>query len=367
MYKLSFLLTGLSLLLIACSPKEPVRIGYIGSITGKNSDLGVAARDAAILAVESVNTSGGINGRKIELIDKDDAQNPDTAARVAQELIGSKVVAIVGPLASSMTKASLPVINNAKVVMISPTASSNELSGRDDFFFRVMEPNTLFAKHQAETCRKLKIKRVAAIYDIQNKTYTVEMFNTFKDEFVRQGGIVASEIRFDSQSSPSFSRLVAQLDLKSAGAVMVLANTIDSLNIAQQIRKVNPEITILSGACGIAQRDLLEQAGKSIDNIIFTLPVNSRSETAAYRQFSADFKNRFHYEPTFAATLAYDAMQLIFTALRKNPDSARLRDTIKGIESFTGLQGEVKLDRYGDPSRNLFVTRYLKGHEEVIK
>jgi hypothetical protein len=57
---------------------------------------------------------------------------------------------------------------------------------------------------------------------------------------------------------------------------------------------------------------------------------------------------------------------LIFAALRKNPDSSKLRDTIKGIGSFAGLQGEVKLDQFGDPSRNLFVTRYLKGQEEVV-
>jgi branched-chain amino acid transport system substrate-binding protein len=230
-----------------------------------------------------------------------------------------------------------------------------------------MEPNSLFAKHQAETCQKLKITKVSAIYDQQNKTYTVEMFNTFKDEFTRNGGTVVKEVTFDSKTNPSFNQLVRQLDLKSVGAVMVLANTIDSLNIAQQIRKEHPDVTILSGACGIAQRDLLQQAGKSIDNIIFTLPVNSRSNAVAFIKFSDSFRKRFNYEPTFAATLSYDAMQLIFTALRKNPDTSKLRDTIKGISSFSGLQGEVMLDQFGDPSRDLFVTRYLKGQEEVVE
>lgn len=364
------MLAGFCLVMIccvACNRHEPIKIGYVGSITGKNSDLGVAARDAAVLAVESVNAAGGINGRKVILIDKDDAQNPETAVKVVNELISDRVVAIVGPLASSMTKAVLPAVNRAQVVMVSPTSSSQELSGLDDFFFRVMEPNTLFAKHQAETCRKLDVKRVAAIYDLQNKAYTVEMFNVFKDEFTRLGGVVTKEVTFDSATKPSFLPLVRQLDLQSAGAVMVLANTIDSLNIAQQVRKENPGIMILSGACGIAQRDLLQQAGKSIDNIIFTLPVNSRSETGEYLKFRDRFRKRFNYDPTFAATLSYDAVQLLFTALRKNSDSSRLRETISGIESFAGVQGEVRLDRFGDPSRNLFVTRYRKGQEEVVR
>lgn len=365
--KKCYFLILLLLLLFACVRNEPIKIGFVGSITGKNSDLGVAARDAAVLAVETVNASGGIDGRKVVLIDKDDEQNAETAVKAVNELVASKVAAIVGHLASSMTKTSLPVVNDSKVVMVSPLSSSNELSGKDDYLFRVMEPNSLFAKHQAETCRKLKIDRVAAIYDLQNKAYTVEMFNVFKEEFIRQGGVVTKEVTFDSATKPSLYPLVKELELKSAGAVMVLANTVDSLNIAQQIRKENPGITILSGACGIAQRDLLQQAGRSIDNIIFTLPVNSRSETATYKQFNENFRKRFNYEPTFAATLTYDATQLIFTALRKNPDASRLRDTVKGLGSFAGLQGEVKLDQFGDPSRNLFVTRYLKGQEEVVK
>ena len=367
MGKSRFIITALMLAMVACTGKEPIKIGFVGSITGKNSDLGVAARDAAVLAVEKVNASGGINGRKVLLIDKDDAQDPAKAVKAVNELIGSNVAAIVGHLASSMTKASLPIINSSKTVMVSPTSSSTELSGKDDYFFRVMEPNTLFAKHQAETCRKLQINRVAAIYDQQNRAYTVEMFNVFKDEFIRLGGTITKEVTFDSAAKPSLLPLVRQLDLKSAGAVMVLANTIDSLNIAQQIRKESPGIPILSGACGIAQRDLLQQAGKSIDNIIFTLPVNSQSESIEYRKFREDFVKRFNYEPTFAATLSYDAVQLIFAALRKNPDISKLRDTIKGINSFAGLQGEVKLDQFGDPSRNLFVTRYRKGLEEVVK
>lgn len=367
MKKLILLLLVLTAGMLSCTHDEPLKIGYVGSITGKNSDLGVAARDAVLLAVETLNAGGGINGQKIVLLEKDDEQKPEVAAKAVNELVESNVAAIIGHIASSMTKTSLPIINKAGVVMVSPTSSANELSGKDDYLFRVMEPNSLFAKHQAETCSKMKIDRVAAIYDLQNRTYTVEMFNTFREEFVIKGGVITGEIAFDSKATPSFSQLVRQLDLKRAGGVLVLANSIDSLNIAQQIRKINPEITILSGACGIAQRDLVQQAGRSIDNIIFTLPVNNRSESAGFRKFRESFQKRFNYEPTFAATLSYDAAQLIFKALRKNPDIGKLRETIKTLATFDGLQGEIKLDQFGDPSRDLFVTRYLKGREEVVQ
>jgi len=266
-----------------------------------------------------------------------------------------------------MAKAVLPVVTREKIVIVSPTSSTNELSGKDDYFFRVMEPNLLFARHQADTCLKMKIRRVAVIYDLQNQTYTVEMFKAFRDEFARRGGTITSEQSYDSAQSPAFMPLVRKLGLDGADGVMILANSVDSIIIGQQIRKLNGNIPIISGACGIAQRDLLQQAGKSLDNIIFTLPVNSQCSLDSYTGFRDAFFKRFNYQPTFASVLAYDAAQAIITALRKDPDPARLRETIQGIGTFAGLQGEIALDSFGDPSRQLYITRFTQGREEVIE
>lgn len=353
--------------LAGCSNNEPIKIGFIGSITGKNADLGVAGRDATLLAAETVNAAGGINGRLVELIVKDDAQNPETTPKLVAELATLKVAAIVGPMGSAIAKAALPAATAAKLVMVSPTSSSNELTGKDDYFFRVMEPNLLFARHQAETCLKLNIRRVAVIYDIQNKTYTVDIFQAFRDEFTRRGGVITTEVTYDSQTKPAFLPLVQQLKLGSTDGVMVLGSSVDSINIGQQIRKATTKLPILSGACGIAQRDLVQQAGKSVDNFIFTLPVNDLSTAPAFVAFRTAFVKRFNYQPTFAAVLAYDAAQAVFTGLKMNPDQARLRETLQGITSFAGLQGEIKLDRYGDPNRKLYICRFRGGREEVVE
>jgi branched-chain amino acid transport system substrate-binding protein len=355
-----------SVLIFGCSEKGPIKIGYLGSITGKHSDLGVAARDAAMLAVEQINTQGGINGRKLELVVRDDTLDPKIAAQMAGELVKEGVAAIVGPVASSMSIAALPVIEKAEIVMVSPTSSSNELSGKDDYFFRVMEPNTRFAGHLAESALKLGVKRLAVIYDTNNRPYTVDIFKVFKEAYIKGGGTVTSEIVFDSTQKPSFLPLVKQLGLAKADGVMMLASSVDSIVIAQQIRKESAQLPILSGACGIAQRDLLQLAGKSSEGMIFTLPVNSQSTAPAYQTFKDSFFKRYNYPPTYAAVLSYDATQLILAALKKNSDSKSLRKTIKSITSFDGLQGPINLDNFGDPNRNLFVLRFRDGREEVL-
>ena len=356
----------MTLLAAGCSDRKPIKIGYLGSITGKHSDLGVAARDAAMLAIEQLNSQGGINNRQLELVVRDDTLDPKVAGRMAEELIKEGVVAIVGPVASSMSKAALPVVEKARIVMVSPTSSSNELSGKDDYFFRVMEPNSKFAGHLAESALKLGIKRLAVIYDTNNRPYTVDIFQIFREAFVKGGGSITNEIAFDSTQKVSFEPLVKQLGLGKADGVMMLASSVDSIVIAQQVRKEGSEVPILSGACGIAQRDLLQLAGKSSEGMIFTLPVNNQSTAPAYVRFKEAFTKRYNYPPTFTAVLAYDATQLVLTSLKKNADPQTLRQTIKSIPSFDGLQGPIKLDEFGDPNRHLFVLRYRAGREEVL-
>ncbi|MGM0427217.1 MAG: ABC transporter substrate-binding protein, partial [Thermodesulfobacteriota bacterium] len=83
--------------------KEPIKLGFSGCLTGRLSDLGTSGRNGAILAVEQVNEAGGINGRPVELIVRDDRQNKAEALRVDQELMAEGVVAIIGHMTSTMS------------------------------------------------------------------------------------------------------------------------------------------------------------------------------------------------------------------------------------------------------------------------
>ncbi|MBI3530937.1 MAG: ABC transporter substrate-binding protein, partial [Burkholderiales bacterium] len=92
----------ISLLLTACGPQQPVQIGFIGGLSDRNSDNGQSGLNGVILAVEQFNRAGGLNGRMVELIARDDAQNKETAAKSASELVGAKVEAVIGPFTSAM-------------------------------------------------------------------------------------------------------------------------------------------------------------------------------------------------------------------------------------------------------------------------
>ena len=73
--------------LTGCQPPEPIRIGFVGGTSGRVADLGIAGRDAVVLAVELRNQAGGVAGRKVELLIQDDEQTPEVAQRAVRELI----------------------------------------------------------------------------------------------------------------------------------------------------------------------------------------------------------------------------------------------------------------------------------------
>ena len=170
-YKSCFMsLFLISLIVFGCGDNEPIKIGFVAGITGRTSELGISERAGVMLAVAEVNASGGIKGRPIELIVKDDQNDTKTALEVDQELIERGVVAIIGHATSTMTKAVVPLVNQSKILMISPTASTTDLSGMDDFLIRITPLSDAEMSALAELANNRDIKTIAIIYDFSNKS-----------------------------------------------------------------------------------------------------------------------------------------------------------------------------------------------------
>ena len=189
-------LVCIALLLNGCE-RKPVRIGFVGGISGRVADLGVGGRNGALLAIEERNASGGINGRPIELIIRDDEQNPETARKVTRELVEQNVEAIIGPMTSSMALAIVPIINRARLVTISPTVTTTELSGLDDYFLRVLPDTHTYAPKSAHFhFEKSGLRRAALIYDTGNRSYTESWLTV-------SGKPLRSSVAALSRSNPS--------------------------------------------------------------------------------------------------------------------------------------------------------------------
>ena len=101
------LLTGT---VIGCSEQKPIKIGFVGGLSGRVADLGIGGRDGALLAVEHWNQNGGVNDRAVQLLVRDDQQNVETARKIVKQLLSEGVVAIIGHMTSSMSVTTVPLV-----------------------------------------------------------------------------------------------------------------------------------------------------------------------------------------------------------------------------------------------------------------
>jgi len=343
-------------ILQSCQKPETIRLGFVGGLTGRNGDLGTAGRDGALLAVEVINAGGGIGGKRIELVVRDDKSDPEEAKKVVNELVSAKVAAIVGPMTSVVAVATIPIMDAARTLMLSPTVSSNDLTGIDDFFIRLNLNRDTAAATADLMVGKLKIKNAALVYDISNRSYTGSLAEAFKTRFAALGGTIAIEQTFNAKEKPELLTLARKVASRKPRAIFIVAGAIDSAMICQQLKKAGISVPFLIAEWS-GTNEFLKAGGSAAAGVYILQHFNSDSSHPPFVKFKKDYNRRFGDSPSFAATYAYDAVSIIAGALRKDPDPTHLKDTVIGIGKFAGLQGDILLDRYGDPDRKFYAMR----------
>ena len=330
--------------------KEPIKLGFAGGLTGTLSDLGIAGRNGVILAVEDTNERGGINGRQIVLITRDDKNDPEIARTVDNELIDEGVVAIIGHMLSTMTMAAVPVINSKKIVLISPTASTDDLTGIDDYFFRTRLPTRSETDHICEyLTADFDSKRVAVVYDLSNKAFSEQVYYNFKESYERMGGKIVGVENFTSGMPESFFIMVKQQLSNTPDCFFIITGALDAALICQQIRKINTDITIVSSSWGMTPY-LIMNGGPAVEGIIFSQPRNIQKQSEAYKSFEKTYLSRFGSKPSFAGISGYDAARVIIDALYIDDSPENLKSTILNYNVYKGIQGDLEIDRFGDAS-----------------
>jgi branched-chain amino acid transport system substrate-binding protein len=334
-----------------CQTKQPIKIGFVGSLTGRLSDLGTAGRNGIMLAVEQINQAGGIKGRPVELLVKDDQNTADVALQVDQELINAGVVAIIGHMTSAMSVAAVSLMNQHKMLLLSPTTSTDLLTGIDDYFFRVCPGNKTQTDQLADYMfHKKQLRKIAAIYDLSNQAFSETMSANFTATFEQMGGSVVSTTTFTSGEDISYLDL-AQIPLNAnPDGLFIIAGALDTAMLCQQVRKLNPEIPIISSAWAFTP-DLIQHGGAAVEGVIVSESFYQESQQKSYVQFQTLFRERFGKEPEFAGTFSHEATQVLFTALAKNSDPQQLKATLLKTPVFPGLQGDISFDPYGDTQR----------------
>ena len=355
----------LALLVSGCGDQAPLRIGFLGGLSGPHAPLGESGRNGLLLAVEERNAAGGIKGRRIELVLRDDMQQPDHAAAMAVQLIESQVVAIVGPMTSSMATAVLPAIGQRDIPLITPTASSTQLEGLDDALFRIMSSDPVYAEQLAAySYRERGVRRVAVVHEQANAAYASSMVRAYAAALGKLGGTVVFSEAFTQNMRSDDPELVGRALASQPDALLFVGNTVDAVRIAQAARLRKPDIILLGDT---VEETLVQLGGRNVEGYIAFLPYDRDSTLPQALTFRQAYQARFNAQPGFGATCAYEAAQVLFAAIEARQPGESLKTTLLRAGPYTGLQDKITFDRFGDTHRQGVIVGVQDGQFRVLK
>ena len=347
------LISGLLLLVTGCSRDRTILIGFVGGLEGRPADLWVAVRDGALLAVEEANAVRAPEDPLFELVIKNDRQDPVIAREVVQELIDEHVWGIVGHMTSQMSIQGAPVADANEVVMISPTTSTESLSGKDDHFFRIMSSSSECSAQMAKLAlEKYKRSHTIIIFDQTNEAFARTAYIGYQQIFESAGGKVTAMGYGLGSSYRSFSDIAAAVMKQNADAVFLLMSSKDCGLFSQRLHMIDPEQKVLLMAYEWAlSHDLIQEGGHAVEGMLVLATIDPTSQDPHYLRFREQFESRFGREPDYSACHAYDATRLLLLAVDRSEIPKQVRDSLKHIKGFRGLQEELNLDTCGDIHR----------------
>lgn len=363
-----FLLVGILVEFLWENNKNgPIIIGFSAQLSGSQAELGVQERNGVQLAVEEINESGGIDERNVSLIVNDDRGIAKRAEVGDEELIKKGAVAIIGHATTAQTLEGLKATNPANIIMIGATVSTPELSGIDDYFFRVHPSfkNSVqtFAKH---IYNHNKLSHMSIIYDKDNSSYSKTYGEIFMDEFKKLGGNITDVIMFSSVIQPDFFPILAKLQESKPEGLLIIASDVDTALIAQRAKLIDKKISLFTSAWAQTET-LISNGGQAVEGMEIEEAYNITNQSERFTEFRTKYKARFGNEATFGSAYSYEATLILAEALKRtNGSKDGLKQSLLETRDFTGLIDKISIDKFGDVERSYYISIINEGKFKII-
>ena len=344
-----FLLLGFCLVFSTAAvafAQDTIKIGNIAPLTGPIATYGQSHRNGVQLAVDLVNKDGGILGKRIELINEDDQGDPVVGASAAHKLIErDKVVAIVGPVPSTIGMAVAPIAENAKVPMV-VTGTNPAITPGKNFVFRSCWTDDFQGVVMAKFCREeLKVDTAAVLYDLGND-YAKSVAEVFVKNFQELGGKILT-VQTHPTGAMDFR---AQLSIIKSHDPEVFFFS-DFYNDANLIGRQAREVGINSIFVGSDGWDSPDLDLKALDGAYYCSHFSKEDPRPETRKFVSDYKDKHGSEPDLLAIMGYDAALIVMNGIKQagTTDREAVAKAITATQGLAGAQGDITLDANGDP------------------
>ena len=344
---------------------KTLKIGFNFEETGDVASYGTADQKAAKLAVDEINKAGGVDGKQIEITDKDNKSELSEASTVSTNLVTqAKVNAIIGPATSGGTGAAITNAAKASVPLITPSGTQDDLTKGQDYLFRT----TFIDSFQGKILSKyvtdnLKAKKVVLYYD-NSSDYAKGIAKAFQEEY--KGEIVATET-FASKDT-DFQAALTKFKGKDFDALVVPGYYTEAGKIVNQARGMGIDKPIVGGD-GFNSEEFISQATPAAATNVYYVSGYSTSGdmTAKAKKFLEAYKAKYNEEPSMFSALAYDSVYMVAEASKGAKNSVDIKENLAKLKDFEGVTGSITMDKNHNPVKSALMIGLKDGKVDTVE
>lgn len=349
---------------------DVIKIGANLELSGGVASYGQSIRDGAKLAIEEINAAGGIDGKKLELVEVDNKSENSEAASAALKLIEQeKVDAIIAPATSGNVLAMVDIANQKKIPSVTGSGTNEKITvpeeGKiNEYLFRTcfIDPFQGVVAANFAT-NELKAKNVAIYYD-NSSDYSKGLASAFKEQVEKNGAkVIAEETYLDNDTD--FKSTLTNLKSANPDFIFIPGYYEEVGLIVKQARELGITAPLMGGD-GWDSPDLLKLAGNdALNNTYMSNAFSAQDPDEKIQSFVKAFKDKYNSEPNGFHALGYDTAYFIKDAIERagTTEGEKVKDALAGTKDFAGVTGTFSVDENHNPIKSATILEFKDGNQ----
>jgi branched-chain amino acid transport system substrate-binding protein len=336
--------------------QDVIKLGFLGATTGSVANYGIPGQKGMKMAIEEVNNSGGVLGKKLEGVYLDNKGDSSEIALITDKYINrDKVVALVGDPCTGLTKIAAKIAQENKVVIFSAGATGNGVVEIGDYVFR----NTLLDKFAVPSVVDWMVntkgwKNIAVITSLNND-YSVSLTPVFKDAIDKQGGKIVIEESINDEET-DFTAQITNIKKAKPDVLVFTGYYREAALLMNEAKKQGLDINLIGGD-GLYGQDLAKLGGKAVEEkVIFYCGFSFSGDESnpVTERFLADYKAKFNEEPDMFSAQYYDAVMILVKAMKdaNSTDPSVFKNELAKLKDYPGVSGNTTFRADREPIKS---------------
>jgi len=365
---------------------KPLYIALVLPKTGPKADpvMAVSIRQGVNLYIDKLNENGGINGKKIIILEYDDHGDDETTKQIATQIAkDGRILAVIGHLFSSNSLAAGQIYKEHGIPAISSTSSADELTEGNEWYFRTVPNNRLNGAFLANyTIRALRQSTASIIYNSQD-AYSTSLTKGFKLSFKGLGGTIKREWDLNAQNkNETIERIVKDIlrDPAGTGLIFISSQGDEPEELIVSMKRKGIDNLILGGdalgetsfADGFKKYpEEQAQPGYFTDGLYACSPMIFDIADKTAQQFKEEYLQKYHQEPGWQTATSYDAALVLVEAIAKTGvkenmpgQRQKIRDYLANLtnidQAVKGVSGNIYFDKQRNIAKSVVIGLFNK-------